>query len=59
MVIEHHVPMLMRLCDRLAVLDFGRRIALDTPELVRRDPRVIDAYLGGDGSPGSGAGGER
>jgi branched-chain amino acid transport system ATP-binding protein len=47
MIIEHHVPLLMRLCDRLAVLDFGARIALGTPEEVRRDPGVIAAYLGG------------
>ncbi|MBC8074949.1 MAG: ABC transporter ATP-binding protein, partial [Chloroflexales bacterium] len=45
-LIEHHVPLVMGLCDRVAVLNFGQLIALDTPDLVQRNPAVIEAYLG-------------
>ena len=47
-VIEHHLDLIMSLCDRIAVLDFGSLIALGTPAEVRDDRAVIDAYLGSE-----------
>jgi len=47
LLIEHDVKLIMGLCDRVAVLDYGKKIAEDVPEAVRRNPAVIAAYLGG------------
>jgi branched-chain amino acid transport system ATP-binding protein len=46
LLIEHDVKLVMGLCDRVAVLDYGEKIIEDVPDVVRRDPRVITAYLG-------------
>jgi branched-chain amino acid transport system ATP-binding protein len=46
LLIEHDVPFVMRLADRVTVLDLGQVIAEGTPDEVRRDERVAEAYLG-------------
>jgi branched-chain amino acid transport system ATP-binding protein len=45
-VVEHNMPFVMNICDRILVLNFGRVLTQGPPARVRNDPAVIDAYLG-------------
>jgi branched-chain amino acid transport system ATP-binding protein len=50
LIVEHHMDVVMSVCDRIYVLNFGEVISTGTPEFVRKDPAVISAYLGADAS---------
>ena len=46
LIVEHNMDFVMGLCDNITVLDYGTVVATGPPEIIKNDPRVLDAYLG-------------
>jgi ABC-type branched-subunit amino acid transport system ATPase component len=50
LLVEHDMRIIFRVCERIQVLDYGKTIAVGTPEEIRTDRRVVVAYLGEKGA---------